>query len=72
MNMIEYYAGKVHEWIEVPRDELRRKVYGENKLEYKEILEKYEQAYFERCLKIEEMLAEEYAEYECCQKDKSV
>ncbi len=61
-NPIEEYTKMVHELIEVPRNELRRMVYGEHKMEYQELLEKYEQAYFEKCLKIEEMLEEEYQE----------
>ncbi len=60
MDMIRDYAMKVHELIEVPRNELRRKVYLENRLEYSDLLEEFEKAYFEKCLKIEEMLEEAY------------
>jgi len=62
MNMIHEYVAKVHELVEIPRNELRKKVYVENRLEYKELLEKFEQEYFEKCLKIEQMLEEEYEE----------
>ncbi len=62
MDFIADYSSKVHEWIEVPRNELRRLVYIEGREEYRELLQKYEQAYFEKCLKIEKMLDEEYEE----------
>ncbi len=62
MDLIAEYSSKVHELIEVPRNELRRLVYGEGKEEYRELLEKYEQAYYEKCLKVEEMLEAEYQE----------
>lgn len=71
MNLINEYVMKVHELIEVPRNELRKKVYAENKTEYKELLEKYEQVYFEKCLKVEEMLEDRYAEMKLREKGKS-
>lgn len=71
MNLIREYVTIVHELIEVPRNELRKKVYEEHKTEYKDLLEKYEQAYFEKCLKVEEMLADRYDEIELIKKEKS-
>lgn len=71
MNIIREYVTKVHELIEVPRNELRRKVYLENRLEYRELLEKYESAYFEKCLKVEELLDEEYRKLGLIETDKS-
>ncbi len=71
MNMIHEYVAKVHELVEIPRNELRKKVYVENRLEYKELLEKFEQEYFEKCLKIEQMLEEEYEELKLRKKEKS-
>lgn len=69
--MIHEYVAKVHELVEIPRNELRKKVYVENRLEYKELLEKFEQEYFEKCLKIEQMLEEEYEELKLRKKEKS-
>ena len=43
MNMIHEYVAKVHKLIEVPRNELRRKVYVEHKSEYEDLLETFEQ-----------------------------
>ncbi len=71
MNVIHEYVAKVHELVEIPRNELRKKVYVENRLEYKELLEKFEQEYFEKCLKIEQMLEEEYEELKLRKKEKS-
>ena len=71
MNMIHEYVAKVHKLIEVPRNELRIKVYVEHKSEYEDLLETFEQAYFEKCLKIEEMLDEEYEELRLREKEKS-
>ena len=59
---IEQYAAKIHELIEVPRNELRQKVYGKKQLEYCDLLERYEELYVEKCKKISELLEEEYQE----------
>lgn len=60
MIWIYEYVKKVEELIEKPRNELRYKASINNNLEYKEILSKYEDAYMEKCLKIEEYLEEEF------------
>lgn len=64
MNILHEYVQKVHDLIEVPRDDLRKKVYQEKKMEYADLLEKFEQEHFQKCLKIEELLEEEYKELE--------
>lgn len=71
MNIIQEYVRKVHELIEVPRNELRKKVYVEHKKEYEELLEKYETAYFEKCLKVEQLLDDRYEEMGLIEKEKS-
>ncbi len=71
MNIIHEYVAKVHELVEVPRNELREKVYMENQVEYRDLLEKFEREYFEKCLKIEEMLEDEFAELELRKKERS-
>ncbi len=60
ISKIEEYALDMREKIEKPRNELREKVYGEGKMEYQPLLEKYEEEYLDSCLKIEEMIEEEY------------
>lgn len=69
--MIRDYVAKVHELVEVPRNELRYKVYVEHRLEYSDLLEKFEQEYFEKCLKIEQMIEEEYEELKLRKGNKS-
>lgn len=71
MNIIHEYVAKVHELVEVPRNELREKVYMKNQTEYIELLEKFEREYFEKCLKIEKMLEEEVAELELRKKERA-
>lgn len=71
MNILHEYIAKVHELVEVPRNELRQKVYVERQLEYSDLLEKFEQEYFEKCLKIEEMLEEEYRDLKLYRNEKN-
>jgi hypothetical protein len=59
MNWLHEYVIKIEELIEKPRNELRYKVATGNGEEYQELLKKYEDAYMEKCLKIEKYLDEE-------------
>ena len=59
MGIIQDYAIQIHELVEKPRNELRRKVYAEHKMEYSELLEKFEKIHLEECQKIENMLRKE-------------
>lgn len=57
MNLgMERYVNLVREFIEKPRNELREKVCKNPDKKLKELLDKYEDAYYKRCLKIEEYI----------------
>lgn len=59
MNWLHEYVNKIETLIEKPRNELRYKVATNQGNEYQELLNKYENAYMEKCLKIEEYIEEE-------------
>lgn len=53
---MERYVNLVHNLIEKPRNELRVKVFKSNDKKLKEVLDKYEEAYYRSCLKVEEYI----------------
>lgn len=59
MNWLHEYVKKIETLIEKPRNELRYKVATNQGEELRELLNKYETAYMEKCLKIEEYLDDE-------------
>jgi len=59
---ITEYVHMVHELIEKPRNDLR--IAAQNDARYEDLLKKYEEAYMDKCLKIEEIMKEEIKKIE--------
>lgn len=53
------YIDTIEMFIEKPRNELRREVARTNDQELAKLLEEYELAYYQSCLKIDEMIEKE-------------
>lgn len=53
---MKIYIDKIHDTIEQKRNDLRAEYYKNNDLKVKETLDEYEIAYFESCIKIEEII----------------